>query len=236
MKPLDRKPLPDVAARARAVDPESLPESVRRALQVYLDEGGVDPARGATFLDSCARWVEVVARDRWRLPPSEQRQQLLALADAAREVQRAVNGLDDGLVKLLEGVARQAARRGNGLGIELSSAARGALAQRARGESVLVPVWDVAHALESLARAAAGGIEVHARRRVHEEAGAGLARLVVGAYVVQFGALPPAGNGQWFVAFMEALGTHVGVRCGFKIVAKAVREARNSASGEQAAE
>lgn len=187
-------------------DLEFLPASLRlQLLPVILERQRHTPQEADDFLAACARAAQIVLDGRRRVTFAHERDQIEAVADAARDLLKAMQRLGGDAVE----------------GIE---------AHTIHPTGLLSRTWDWVEVLEGATRDAVESIPSDARSKPDALTAAELTRLVVQAYWRRFGTLPPISQDGWFVAFMQRLGAHFGLQTGARPVRDAIDRARANAS------
>lgn len=187
------------------VDPNFLPPALRVQLLELLKEGRIEGDAANDFVVACSRIAQATSTVASRQVASKTLSELDALATASRTLLHALQpvNLSADAIDAIDACC-------------VSSA-----------ETLLSRAWEAVSALDQAARAAGDPLHFDRRHRASEAAGRGLLERVLTAYQALFHSMPPAGARQWFASFMTALGAHLGVTCGPRPVAAAIR-ARNA--------
>jgi len=202
----------------------TLPEEVCRELTLHALKGLSKPD-AEKMVQSAARCAQDMLMGRRGESFRDTRDQLLRVADAARELQKAMRMLGPTAIADVEAHEKSAKSGSENSPVQWPEIAMETVRQHWPKDGVLSCSWDLVDALEQTTRYAAGYLpQGKGTQSPDVNAAVGLAYLVALAHQAHFDALPPKDRAGWFVDFMQALGNACGLDCGPRPVAAAVEQ------------
>lgn len=200
------------------LDPDFLPAVIRQQLLDQLISSPLNATQKAAFIAYTSNMTQSTWGDQTEY--ATRKKQLEKVARAADALQMAIEALSDGAIEAIE-ATEDHCRFSSKPPIEL--AAHVLLRFRTARSSLLGDATDWVGALRATSHHAASRIKADRGSRPQQHFSRALVSILAQWVVDETGAPPPGDRSGWFAGYVDALGTHLDVPMGPRVVDGALK-------------
>ncbi|MDB5779178.1 MAG: hypothetical protein JWP93_1543 [Polaromonas sp.] len=196
------------------VDPEFIPDSVRRELLLHLNLSALTDEQKESLLTHSNDMAQMVI-DGELESGKRQREQIEAVATNAKRLLSSLTLLSQSARDTLHAHTDYLAY-GSAPPVELDRHIKTKITQP--GESLLSSAWDWVEALETASNYATQQFDIDKTSKPEQMRARGLVSILAERVREMTGSLPPKDAASWFAGFAECLGNQLQMRIGSRIV------------------
>lgn len=204
------------------VDPEFIPESVRRELLLHLNNSPLSDDQKKSLIKFAGRIAQMVLDGKLAVGKI-QREQIEAVAANARRLLQSLKMLGQPARDVLNANTDYLADV-SAPPIELDNQIIDAINQP--GSDLLSASWDWVNALESAAAYTVEQFKIDKTSKPEQMQSRGVVSMLAERVEVLTGSKPPCDRAAWFSNFSECLGRNMGLKIGPRIVESGIKATR----------
>jgi hypothetical protein len=204
------------------VDPEFIPESVRRELLLHLNNAPLSHDQKESLLEYANDIAQMVL-DGELESGKTQREQIEAVAANARRLLQSLNMLGQSARDAISGHTDYLAY-GSAPPVELDDQIKDAI--KRPGSNLLSASWDWIDALETASTYTTEQFKIDKTSKPEQMQARGYVAMMAERVRELTGSKPPYDRAAWFSSFSECLGRHLGLKIGPRIVESGIKAIR----------